>query len=371
MVKIPKAHPTLLEDLIFEAIGRNVPQLFGDLKNITFDNYFEGIVLGWYLSTLVLANKMRTESEDFSVALSCIIAEVAFRQQVLDKFDGGYPEFIANRFLLYEKCFTWLINKTYVNKAASIISFNLYVSPLQKFGQTDSVDIWKFSDERMVDFMAIINDAVDDAIRRVFPIPSFLLEKSSFPRVTSKELALLPIVNTGIPNQVTVVRNFLTGLPITTFEGLTDFGYIHVVCLVEDKWGAKNYSAIIRGSVEQLSNFINKYAQGGLLPGSISSVEELESELSPEYTIQIDNKCEYSEAIEPYVWKVNGTGPPYTETVPIYNNYREKIGSRNERIIRFTKYVMNSSEAVHIVRNNDNEAEIKEWLMSDFTWGML
>lgn len=157
-------HDETPENLLFGHIGRYMPRLFDDFPNITFDNYFEGLILGCYLGATSFKNKKPCGSDDFEFKFFPILTQVAIKQQMFDKFPRGFGVFLSDRLLTYIECFGFIQNKTHVNRAMAKISSNLYLAPLGEGGMGGTPETWTTTWDRVGAFFDSIDSSVDEVI---------------------------------------------------------------------------------------------------------------------------------------------------------------------------------------------------------------
>jgi hypothetical protein len=157
-----------------------------------------------------------------------------------------------------------------------------------------------------------------------------------------------------VKKTVSIIRNAENGNGIiTAYEKSPEYGYIHLQASVTEAAGGwlrtSTRATLLRAKVLELQAFVKAFATGDTLPGIIVVREFTESGIAgTPYAQRLDKNVPYEKAIDKFIKRTGKDGID--------------LMCGDERILRFTDYVMNPADTdVDVLIPHTNIEEVAAW----------
>ena len=143
-----------------------MPKIFYGVKNVSFDNYYEALILGCCIGASNYQQKNPYASNDFISEFAPLLAAIAVEKGLIQKMPGDYADFITSRVVMYRQCLAYTRSQTTVGLALSKMGYTLYLAPLSDEGVTNSPEVMRLTEDRVVEFLNSISATVDAIVSK-------------------------------------------------------------------------------------------------------------------------------------------------------------------------------------------------------------
>lgn len=154
----------LLEEVLFEAVVKDVHNLFDLWPDISEDNYFEGCILGCYIAIDRIKREKSVNSNNFEFKVFSVVESIAIGTSIHSRLPCRFSEFMEKRLKNYDEYYRSSEYSAKGTLALSKIAFQLYIVSLELEGQCEVSELLDFANNRIGTFFNAIHSSIDSIL---------------------------------------------------------------------------------------------------------------------------------------------------------------------------------------------------------------